>query len=144
MTDTNDKAISFIRLFFRLCYKFYNDILVSKNSDILCKLPESTILAHKGIGIVINKHASIGENVIIRQNVTIGGRGKGKDGNRKKGDKDGYSIIEDNVSIGCGATILGNITIGTGSIIGAGAVVVKDIPPGSIVVGIPGKVIGRT
>jgi serine O-acetyltransferase len=134
MNNTNAKAISFIRLFFREAWKYYDYITAPKNSDIRCTLPKSTILGHKGIGIVINKHASIGENVIIRQNATIGGKGMGNGG---------YVIIEDGVSIGCGATILGDITIGEGSIIGAGAVVVKDVPPGSIVVGVPGKVIGK-
>ena len=78
----------------------------------------------------------IGNNVSLRQNTTIGA--KGFDGAEKS------PIIEDNVTIGPNVCIIGDITIGEGTIIGAGAVVVKDVPAHTIVVGNPAKVIKST
>ena len=88
-----------------------------------------------GIGVVIGETAIIGNNVTIYQGVTLGGVSLNP-GKR-------HPSIEDDVTIGAGAKILGNITIGKGSKIGANSVVVKDVPPYSTVVGIPGKVIKR-
>ena len=85
---------------------------------------------HRAIGVVIHEHAVIGANVKIETNVTIGGaRGKG------------VPIIGDNCLIGTGASIIGGVVIGDDVIIGAGAVVVNNVPDGSIVVGVPAKVI---
>lgn len=95
-----------------------------------CNIGYNVILSHNGLGVVIHPGADIGNNVKILQNVTIGGR-NGK----------GAPCIEDNVIIGAGACILGDITIGSNSQIGANAVVLNDIPPNSVVVGIPAKVI---
>jgi serine O-acetyltransferase len=75
----------------------------------------------------------IGKNVWINQMVTIG-HGVNKDGSL------GLPTIEDGVSIFTGATILGDITVGRNSVIGAGAVVVKDVPPEHLAVGVPAKV----
>jgi serine O-acetyltransferase len=77
---------------------------------------------------------SIGDDVHIRQNTTFGVARRGDHRSLKP-------IIEDRVDIGCGAVIVGAITIGHDSQIGANAVVLKDVPPYSVVVGIPGKVI---
>ena len=88
-----------------------------------------------GIGVVIGETAIIGNNVTIYQGVTLGGVSLNP-GKR-------HPTIEDDVIIGAGAKILGNITIGKESKIGANSVVVKDVPPYSTVVGIPGKVIKR-
>ncbi|HEX7009531.1 MAG TPA: serine acetyltransferase [Phycisphaeraceae bacterium] len=76
---------------------------------------------------------SIGDDVIIRQNTTFGVA--------RTGHNTGKPIIEDRVDIGCGVAILGDVRIGHDSIIGANAVVVRDVPPCSIVVGVPGRVI---
>jgi serine O-acetyltransferase len=86
-----------------------------------------------GMGVVIGETAIIGNNVTMFHGVTLGGTGKEK---RKR-----HPTIEDNVYIGCGAKILGNITIGENSKIGANAVVLKDVPKNATVVGIPGKII---
>ena len=87
--------------------------------------------AHNGLGCVVNQNAKIGNNVSIGGNVVIGGRGgKGETPN-----------IEVNVLIGAGALILGGITIGQDSKIGAGAVVLKDVPHHSVAVGNPAHVI---
>jgi len=88
-----------------------------------------------GIGVVIGETAIIGDDVTIYQGVTLGGVSLNK-GKR-------HPTIENNVIIGGGAKVLGNITIGEGSKIGANSVVVKDVPPYSTVVGIPGKVMQR-
>ena len=97
--------------------------------DIAQPLDKSTELGHT-TGIVINKDAEIGKEVHIRQNVTIAG---------KSGE--GAPTIEDKVEIGAGAVILGGITLGENSIIGANATVTTDIPPNSIAVGTPAEVI---
>jgi len=88
-----------------------------------------------GIGVVIGETAIIGNDVTIYQGVTLGGVSLNK-GKR-------HPTIEDEVVIGGGAKVLGDITIGKGSKIGANSVVVKDVPPYSTVVGIPGKIVKR-
>ena len=88
-----------------------------------------------GIGVVIGETAIIGDDVTIYQGVTLGGVSLNK-GKR-------HPTIEDNVVIGGGAKVLGDITIGKGSKIGANSVVVKDAPPHSTIIGIPGKIIKR-
>lgn len=86
-----------------------------------------------GIGIVIGETCIIGNNVKIYQGVTLGGTGKEK--NKR------HPNVEDNVMIAAGAIILGSITIGENSKVGAGSVVLKDVPANSTVVGIPGEVV---
>lgn len=83
-----------------------------------------------GVGVVIGETAIIGNNVTIFHGVTLGGTGK------EKGKR--HPTIEDNVFIGSGAKILGNITIGKNSKIGANAVILKNVSENSTVVGIPG------
>ncbi len=86
-----------------------------------------------GMGVVIGETCEIGDNVTIYQGVTLGGTGK------EKGKR--HPTIEDNVLIASGAKILGSMTIGRNSRIGAGSVVLKEVPPDSTVVGIPGRVV---
>lgn len=88
-----------------------------------------------GHGVVIGETTIIGNNVTLYQGVTLGGTGH-ETGKR-------HPTIEDNVMISTGAKVLGSITIGENSKIGAGSVVVSDVPPNSTVVGVPGKVIKR-
>jgi serine O-acetyltransferase len=83
-----------------------------------------------GSGVVIGETAEIGENVTVYQGVTLGGTGFAS-GKR-------HPTVEDNVTIGSGAKLLGPITVGHGSKIGANAVVIHDVPPNSTVVGNPG------
>jgi serine O-acetyltransferase len=88
---------------------------------------------HHG-GMVLHAR-SIGDDVQIRQNTTFG---------LARRDRPlEVPVIEDRVDIGCGACILGYVTVGHDSIIGANAVVVDDLPPGSIAVGVPARVIKR-
>ena len=86
-----------------------------------------------GEGVVIGETAIIGDDVLIYQQVTLGGTGK-EHGKR-------HPTIGNNVIIGAGAKVLGNITIGDNVRIGAGSVVIDDVPEMSTVVGIPGKIV---
>jgi serine O-acetyltransferase len=86
-----------------------------------------------GHGVVIGETTVIGNNVTIYQGVTLGGTGK-EQGKR-------HPTIEDNVMISVGAKILGSFTIGENSKIGAGSVVLEEVPPNSTVVGVPGRVV---
>jgi serine O-acetyltransferase len=85
-----------------------------------------------GMGVVVGETAIVGDNVLLYQGVTLGGTGK-ETGKR-------HPTLGNNVVVGAGAKILGNITIGDNSYIGANAVVIKDVPANSTVVGIPGRI----
>lgn len=86
-----------------------------------------------GMGVVIGETCEIGDNVTIFQGVTLGGTGK------EKGKR--HPTIKDNALIATGAKVLGSITVGESSKIGAGSVVLRDVPDHSTVVGIPGRVV---
>ncbi len=86
-----------------------------------------------GMGVVIGETAIIGDNVLVYQGVTLGGTGK-EVGKR-------HPTIKDNVVVGSGAKVLGNITIGNNVRVGAGSVVITDVPDDSTVTGIPGRVV---
>jgi serine O-acetyltransferase len=88
-----------------------------------------------GLGVVIGETAIVGDDVTLYQGVTLGGTGK-EHGQR-------HPTIEDGVVVGGGAEILGNITVGKNSRIGAGSVVVRNVPENSTVVGVPGHIIFR-
>lgn len=88
-----------------------------------------------GNGVIIGETAQIGNNVTLYQGVTLGGTGK-EQGKR-------HPTIGDNVMISAGAKVLGSFTVGAGSKIGAGSVVLKEVPPNSTVVGVPGRVVRR-
>ena len=88
-----------------------------------------------GSGVIIGETAVIGNNVTLYQGVTLGGTGK------EKGKR--HPTLEDNVMVSAGAKILGSFTIGANSKIGAGAVVLKEVPPNCTVVGVPGKIVRK-
>lgn len=98
------------------------------------KIGERFFIDH-GMGVVIGETSVIGDDVTLYQGVTLGGTGK-ESGKR-------HPTLEDCVVVGVGAAVLGNITIGRGSRVGGGAVVVSDVPPNCTVVGIPGRVVVR-
>lgn len=85
-----------------------------------------------GMGVVIGETAVVGDNVLLYQGVTLGGTGL------EKGKR--HPTIGNNIVIGAGAKVLGNITVGDNSYIGANAVVIKDVPANSTVVGVPGRI----
>lgn len=92
------------------------------------EIEEPLITPHHFHGVFISTNAKIGKGVVVMQQVTIGS-------NTTKGSKrNGSPIIEDNVFIGAGAKIIGNVRVGHNSRVGANCVVVKDVPPNSVVV----------
>lgn len=92
------------------------------------------IFIDHGMGVVIGETAIVGNNVTIFHGSTLGGIGG------EKGEKR-HPTVEDDVLIGAGAKVLGDITIGKGAKIGANAIVLKDVPPYATAVGIPAKII---
>ena len=85
-----------------------------------------------GMGVVIGETTIIGNNVTLYQGVTLGGTGK-ETGKR-------HPTLGDDIVIGAGAKVLGNIEIGSNAYIGANAVVIKDVPPNTTIVGVPGRI----
>ncbi|GAF18679.1 LOW QUALITY PROTEIN: serine acetyltransferase [Bacillus sp. JCM 19046] len=98
------------------------------------KIGERLFIDH-GMGVVIGETCEIGDNVTIFQGVTLGGTGK------EKGKR--HPTVKDGALIATGAKVLGSFTIGEHARIGAGSVVLNEVPPFSTVVGIPGKVVVR-
>lgn len=92
-----------------------------------------SVMIDHGNGVVIGETAEIGDNCILYQGVTLGGTGKDI-GKR-------HPTLENDVMVSAGAKVLGPLTIGTGSKIGAGSVVLKSVPPHSTVVGVPGRIV---
>lgn len=88
-----------------------------------------------GMGVVIGETSIIGNDVTVYQGVTLGGTGK------ERGKR--HPTLEDCVVVGVGASVLGDITVGRGSKVGGGAVVIDDVPPNCTVVGVPGRVVMR-
>lgn len=120
---------------------FQYAILLLYNSYVPCtaQLGKGTVLAYGGIGVVIHANAVVGDNCVIGQGVTIGA-------------SEGYATwkpnacptIGDEVYLSAGARVLGNIRIGNQVIVGANAVVLKDVADHEIVVGAPARVVGQT
>ena len=88
-----------------------------------------------GMGLVIGETAELGSNVTLYQGVTLGGTGK------EKGKR--HPTIGNNVVVSSGAKVLGSFKVGDNSKIGSGSVVLKEVPPNSVVVGVPGRVVTR-
>jgi serine O-acetyltransferase len=95
----------------------------------------SGVFIDHGMGVVIGETAEVGDDVTLYQGVTLGGTSL----KREKR----HPTVRPNVVVGTGAAVLGAITVGEGARIGAGSVVVADVPANSVVVGVPGKVIYR-
>ncbi|MGN1077382.1 MAG: serine O-acetyltransferase [Candidatus Gallimonas sp.] len=96
------------------------------------KIAAGVFIDH-GAGVVIGETAEVEEGVVIYQGVTLGGTGK------EKGKR--HPTVKKNVTVSCGAKVLGGFTVGEGARIGAGAVVLKEVPPFATVVGVPGRVV---
>ncbi|GAB4074384.1 serine O-acetyltransferase [Barrientosiimonas marina] len=132
--------------FHRLAHFFFNHRLffiarvISQISRFLtgieihpgAKIGRKLFIDH-GMGIVIGETSEIGDNVTLFQGVTLGGTGK------EKGKR--HPTIKDNAMITTGARVLGNITIGNSAKVGAGSIVLQDVPDHSTVVGVPGRVV---
>ena len=126
----------------KIINKFIKKFLVNKLRKLQIKygieiyhktdIKEGLLINHFG-GIVFHSNAKIGKNFTVLQDVTIG--------NNLFKSRDEVAIIGDNVTVGAGAKIIGNINIGNNVTIGANAVVTKDIPDGAIVAGNPARII---
>lgn len=115
-----------------ICYRFWT-VITGADIPINAAIGGGLSIPHPN-GIVIHPQAKIGVNCLIHQQVTIGVS--------RKSNK--APTIEGHVDIGAGAKIIGDITIGEHALIGANAVVVKNVPAYAIVAGIPAKIIGTT
>src|SRR3989338_6464658 len=110
--------------------RFFTGIEIHPGAEI-----GSGLFIDHGMGAVIGETSIIGDNVTLYQGVTLGGTGK------ELGKR--HPTLGSNVVVGTGAKVLGNIKVGDGVMIGANAVVVKDIPADSTVVGVPGRVVKK-
>ncbi|MBL1457683.1 MAG: serine acetyltransferase [Methylophaga sp.] len=123
-----------LRLPFTIIYKLafpFTEIFCGIKLSYNVKVGRRVKIEHFG-GMILGAR-EIGNDVTIRQNTTFG--------LSKKTELNGKPIIKNDVDIGCGVVILGHVVIGEHSVIGANAVVVKDVPPYSLVVGVPGRVV---
>ena len=140
-----------MNLFWRIAHKLYgiregalsrsfelvSMIIYGNSISAKASIGQNTVFHHRGLGCVVHDNAVIGNNCHFFQNVTIGSRWT-------KGLCDGTCpVIGDNVMIGAGAVIIGDISIENNVRIGANAVVLSDIPNDSIAVGIPARIIER-
>ena len=115
---------------FAKCCDFFLRVIFNMDFPCTVRVGEGLVLPHLGVGVVIHPRTTIGSNCKIYHNVTIGCR-----------NNEGPPQISNNVLIGAGACILGNVKIGDNVAIGANSVVLQDCPPNSVVVGIPAKVV---
>lgn len=106
----------------------FGRIIYSADIPYTCAIGKGVVFAHNGLGVVIHDNAVIGDKCKIYQGVTIGGRN-----NR------GFPTLEKNVVVGANALILGGITIGENATIGAGAIVINDVPQNTTMIGILAK-----
>lgn len=124
------KYLKWIFLPYNLLYKFIFEWIIGMEIPYSTKIGKGLKVSHLQ-AIVINRNTTIGNECQIRQSTTIG--------NSKKGGRS--PIIGDHVNIGANVCILGDINIGDNVTIGAGSVVIKDVPSGSTVVGNPARVV---
>ena len=111
---------------------FSDEKEVTVETKVLHKIGRGLFIDH-GSGVIIGETTVIGDNVTLYQGVTLGGTGK-EQGKR-------HPTLEDNVMVSAGAKILGSFTIGENSKIGAGSVVLEEVPPNCTVVGVPGRIV---
>ena len=133
VVNPNSRKSNFVRLWYLYRIKrsdAFNNASMGTNLNSGAKFAEPPILPHRLNGIIISHYASIGKNCTIHQQVTIA-----------QDENNNAATIGDNVFIGVGAKIIGDVKIGDNVKIGANAVVVKDIPNNSTAVGVPARII---
>ncbi|MEW5894303.1 MAG: serine O-acetyltransferase EpsC [Candidatus Omnitrophota bacterium] len=121
------KHIPFFPRFISQIARFFTGVEIHPGAEIGKRL----FIDH-GMGVVIGETTIIGNNVVLFQGVTLGGTGK-ETGKR-------HPTLRDNIVVGAGAKVLGNIEIGSNSYVGANAVVIKDVPANTTIVGVPGRI----
>lgn len=120
-------GINLVNLYNALVFREHK---IATSCDISTPLPRSTELPHP-VGIVVGGEVEVGRNVRIQQNVTLG---------RPAPDPDaGYPTVGDDVRIGSGAVVLGDVDLGEGCVVGANSVVLDDVSPHTTVVGSPAE-----
>ena len=122
--------VSFIPRFISHLGRFFTGIEIHPGA----KIGKGVFIDH-GMGVVIGETAIVGDYALIYQGVTLGGTGK-ESGKR-------HPTLGNNVVVGAGAKVLGNLQISDRVRIGAGSIVLRDVPPDATVVGIPGRIISR-
>jgi serine O-acetyltransferase len=122
------KGLRFLPRFISAIGQFLTTVDIHPAATIGCR-----VFIDHGVGVVIGETAVIGNDVLIYQQVTLGGVSLSH-GKR-------HPTVENSVVVGAGAKVLGNITLGEGSRVGANSVVLKDVPPHSTAVGIPARII---
>jgi serine O-acetyltransferase len=127
----HQKSIPFIPRFISHIARFLTGIEIHPGAQIGCG-----VFIDHGMGVVIGETAVVGNYCLIYQGVTLGGTGK-ESGKR-------HPTLGENVVVGGGAKVLGNITIGNNVRIGAGSVVLGDVPSDCTVVGVPGRIVYRS
>ena len=125
------KLLKFILIPHLMFYKFWIEWTLGIEIPYDTQIGKGLVVYHS-VALVINKHTIIGANCVLRHSTTIGQRGD---------LESDCPIIGDNVNVGAQVCILGKISIGDNSIIGAGSVVVKDVPANAVVAGNPARVI---
>lgn len=123
-----NKGAKFLARFFSTIARFLTGIEIHPGAQM-----GRRVFIDHGMGIVIGETAIVGDDVLLYQGAVLGGTSLEK--------KKRHPTIENFVVIGAGAKVLGNVTIGAHSKIGAGSVVLKNVPPNSTCVGIPGRVV---
>ncbi len=123
-----EKGFKGIALYISYRVKIKTGVDIHPAAAIGCR-----VFIDHGVGVVIGETAEVGDDVVLYQGVTLGGTGK-ETGKR-------HPTVENGVMISAGAKVLGAVRIGEGSKIGAGSVVLKDVPPHSTVVGVPGRIV---
>ena len=119
-----------IARFLSQCTRFFTGIEIHPGAQM-----GHRVFIDHGMGVIIGETAVVANDVTIYQGVTLGGTGKDH-GKR-------HPNIDEGATIGVGAAVLGNITIGAQSKVGGGAVVVDNVPPGCTVVGVPGRIVAK-
>jgi serine acetyltransferase len=117
-----------------ICYRLCVEWLLGVELPAKVRAGEGLVLWH-GQGLVVNPAVVLGAGVSLRQNTTIGPK-------MVDGANTASPVLEDGVDVGANAVIVGPITIGAGATVGAGAVVTRDVAPGSTVAGNPARPIG--
>jgi serine O-acetyltransferase len=108
-----------------LTYRFWS-VVTGADIPLNCQIGAGLMIPHPN-GVVVHSNANIGVNCLLLQQVTLAG------------GRDGAPVLKGHVDVGAGAKILGSVTIGEHSVIGANAVVLSDVEPGAVMVGAPAK-----